>query len=360
MKRIVTAAVAVCLAMLGTVLLAGPASAHHVAVGAAVVCGDAPGTWDVTWTVTNWNDPAPANAAQVVSATRDAVPSGTVFAPGQEREFHESVSSTTALSLRVSIRWANGQTASASGATSGFPACVPALVDATPAAPSVTPATCDADGTLVVPADTPEVRYTQTPAGTGPGSYTVTATATPGHRLVGASSWTPTVPARTTGAACLVDVTPVAPTVVAVGDCDTTGSVTTAVTTGVRYVLTRGDGITGPWEVTASAEPGYVLTPATPAVFSGDLGRSVACETGDEENPAVSVPEVKPPTPEGSVATPAAATAPPVAAPAATTLPATGADASLRALTAAGLGLLLLGAALLVTARRRTRRVSAS
>lgn len=361
MKRTATTALALCLAVLGSVLFAGPASAHHVAVGATVVCGDAPGTWDVTWTVRNWKDPVASNTATVSAASRKVVPVGTTFAADQARSFTETVSATTPLTLTVSLRWANGSTGSATASASSFPACAPVLVDVVPAAPSVTPATCLSDGTLVVPADTDKVRYTQSPAGSGPGTYVVTATAAPGHQLVGTSTWRLTVPDRSSVLDCLVQVRPVAPKVNAAVDCDTPGSLTMARTEGVRYVLTRGNGTTGAWEVTAFAKPGYAIANGARTVFTGNLGRPEACEPlpgapGTPGTPGVNVPG-KPPVSKPPVATGTPTPGTP-GTPVSSTpgLPATGADANLVALSATGLGLLALGAAMIVVTRRRSTR----
>lgn len=72
-------------------------------------------------------------------------------------------------------------------------------------------------------------------------------------------------------------VAPVAPTATPVGACGTYGSVALPTTTGVRYALSAGDGLSGPWTVTASPAAGYQLDPAAPASFSGDLGPYSAC-----------------------------------------------------------------------------------
>lgn len=74
-------------------------------------------------------------------------------------------------------------------------------------------------------------------------------------------------------------VTPVAPTATPVGACGTYGSVAMPDTTGVTYALSEGDGLSGPWTVTASPAAGYQLDPAAPTSFSGDLGAYSACPT---------------------------------------------------------------------------------
>lgn len=75
----------------------------------------------------------------------------------------------------------------------------------TPGTPDVTPPTCTADGTLVLP-DGPEgVRYVVDPAYDGPGEYTVTAVALKGFVLAPAEhdwSWDLTVAPQLTGDQC--------------------------------------------------------------------------------------------------------------------------------------------------------------
>ncbi|WP_418059578.1 sigma-70 family RNA polymerase sigma factor [Pimelobacter simplex] len=72
-------------------------------------------------------------------------------------------------------------------------------------------------------------------------------------------------------------VRPIAP-VAAVGrTCDAVGRLVLPQVTGVRYVLTEGDGRTGDWTVEASPEPGYLLAPGAPTEFHGDLGSALPC-----------------------------------------------------------------------------------
>ena len=81
-------------------------------------------------------------------------------------------------------------------------------VDLTPVtadAASVTPPSCTAAGTLVIPANTAGVTYSVSPAYTAgaTGTFTVTATANAGFVLTGTSQWTLTVAPQLTGAACV-------------------------------------------------------------------------------------------------------------------------------------------------------------
>jgi LPXTG-motif cell wall-anchored protein len=78
---------------------------------------------------------------------------------------------------------------------------------------SATTPTCIAAGALV-PATEPEgVIATQSPAGTGPGNYTITFTPKAGYAIVGAKSQSITVLPKLTGDQCATLVQPVSPTV---------------------------------------------------------------------------------------------------------------------------------------------------
>ena len=76
---------------------------------------------------------------------------------------------------------------------------------ATAAIASITPPSCTAAGTLVIPANTASVTYSVSPAYTAgaTGTFTVTATANAGFVLNGTSQWTLTVAPKLTGAACV-------------------------------------------------------------------------------------------------------------------------------------------------------------
>lgn len=276
MRRIVTMLLAAAMALIGTVLVAGPASAHHSSVSGTIACGPQSGTWVITWRVQNWNDPAATNTATVTSSSRGVVPVGTTFTPNQTKTFTETVSSTSTVSLNVSMRWTNGVTSTNSGSVSGFPTCTESV---TPTAPSVTPPTCDTAGTLQVPAATTKVSYAVSPSYDGPGTYTVTATAKPGYTISGTSTWTVTVDPKKTGEECWKAVTPVAPSVTPIRACDTIGQIEFASTEGIVYELVEGDGTSGPWKVTATPMPGYRFTEGATTEWSGDLGDLMTCAT---------------------------------------------------------------------------------
>ena len=84
-------------------------------------------------------------------------------------------------------------------------ACPPELITVTPQTPDVTPPTCEADGTLVLPTGPEGVKYVVKPAYTGPGEYTITAKALKGYVLVAAEhewAWDLTVAPKLTGTQC--------------------------------------------------------------------------------------------------------------------------------------------------------------
>lgn len=154
----------------------------------------------------------------------------------------------------------------------------------TPTAPTATAPTCDADGSLVVPADTATVTYASVPSGTGPGTYTVTATAAKGYVLDGTSTWTLTVLPKLTGDQCRTVATPVNPTVAPSTTCGVEGTYTIPTTPGIAYLLdgkavTAGSH-TGPASgtVTATALDGYRLADTTWS-FALSLPAAVACPT---------------------------------------------------------------------------------
>lgn len=76
---------------------------------------------------------------------------------------------------------------------------------------------------------------------------------------------------------CLTMATPVEPTVTPITACDTYGSVVPKDTIGVVYTLTKGDGQSGLWEVTATPATGYYFESGPTVVFTGDLGVYTDC-----------------------------------------------------------------------------------
>lgn len=228
----------------------------------------------------------------------------------------------------------------------------PTKVTAT--APTATAPTCYADGTLTVPADTESISYASQPSGTGPGDYTVTATATQGYVIDGTSSWDITVLPMLTGAVCLTTVTPVAPTVAPSAICEVQGTYTIPATTGITYLLdgkvvaagTHGGPASG--LVTATANEGYTLSDAS-WKYQLTVAAPELCPAAVVEPPTGTTTPTEV-TPPAETVTPAET---PAAAEPTAALPKTGASTS--ALAAAGALALLLGLALLAGGTRRPR-----
>ncbi|TAL42676.1 MAG: hypothetical protein EPN91_07810 [Salinibacterium sp.] len=159
----------------------------------------------------------------------------------------------------------------------------------TATAPVFQPATCTdsgdtTDGSYTIPS-TDGVVYSVRLNGAGPyvetaaGTYSapvgtqiqVKAEGDPSWIVLnGTTSWSYTVPAP--DSACLILVTPVAPTVTPVAECGVDGSVVLPTTTGVVYELTFGNGLYGPYTVTATPDDGYKFAGNQIVTFSGDLG----------------------------------------------------------------------------------------
>lgn len=137
--------------------------------------------------------------------------------------------------------------------------CLPDVVHITDE-PHATPPTCDTDGSLVVPANTDAIKWTQDHEGTGPGTYVVSAHTTIGYTFGGdigrgPIDFTVTVLAAGTDLDCRTVVELVNPSATA-GVCDTKTGVDSAPvvkvgdTEGVNYDV---DGLT----VTAHLLDGY-------------------------------------------------------------------------------------------------------
>jgi hypothetical protein len=148
-----------------------------------------------------------------------------------------------------------------------------------PGAPTVTPPTCFAVGSLAIPADTASVTWSVTPAyhagDTGP--FTVTATTTPGHYFDGGATtatYPVTVLDKVTGAACDTVVAPVAPSVVQ-SVCNGPGTNTSATltiptTTGVIYKI-AGSVVSGVLTEVPGTSVTVVATPAAGFKFAGGV-----------------------------------------------------------------------------------------
>jgi hypothetical protein len=107
---VVTLVLAVGFAVVG---IAGAASAHHNTISGTVTCATN-GGWSVTWRVVNSER---INETVTASNRTSAVPVGTTFGPSQVRTFTETVTSKpgSPLTLTLSAKWTNGNTATNSG-----------------------------------------------------------------------------------------------------------------------------------------------------------------------------------------------------------------------------------------------------
>ncbi|MBC7631697.1 hypothetical protein, partial [Aeromicrobium sp.] len=132
------------------------------------------------------------------------------------------------------------------------------------------------------------VKYTFTVGNGITGPWEITATALPGFEFAEGAN---TVFSGDAGdsSVCL------APAVVTSETCDGAESPNPTEIMGIAYDFTVGDGESGPWEITASAKPGYFLVDGANTVFSGNAGDPASCvspgflEKGNEPgiNPAV-------------------------------------------------------------------------
>jgi hypothetical protein len=109
----------------------------------------------------------------------------------------------TDLNVHAQVQDDGSQTSAV--ADRAIPMNITCPVETTAAAASVTPASCTAAGTLVVPADTESVMYSVSPAyvAGAAGNFTVTAAAKAGFVLTGTSAWALTVAAQVTDATCI-------------------------------------------------------------------------------------------------------------------------------------------------------------
>ena len=138
------------------------------------------------------------------------------------------------------------------------------LTPVTALAASVTPPSCTAAGTLVVPEDTASIDYSVDPAYTAgaTGTFTVTATAKAGFVLEGPSEWELTVLPQLTGVVCASSTTAAIASITP-PSCTAAGTLvipanTASVTYSVSPAYTAG--ATGTFTVTATANAGFVLS----------------------------------------------------------------------------------------------------
>ncbi|NRQ51119.1 hypothetical protein [Aeromicrobium stalagmiti] len=142
------------------------------------------------------------------------------------------------------------------------------LTSATAVAPTTIAPTCGADGSLVLPTTT-GVIYSSSPDGTGPGTYTVTASAAVGFVLTNPDyEESVTVLPQVTGAECVIGgLKPATAELPTLSDatCSADGTFTLADTDNVFYADIV---IMGSHYVTAIPAPGYYLTNPLLLVFT--------------------------------------------------------------------------------------------
>ena len=217
MKNLVRVVSAVALICVAIVLPAASASAHTATLTASWSC-QADGTYKVTFTGSTANVPAEGDGHTATLNISNVEPAGsqasgapatvvgnttytfTVIAPGTSK----SVKAT------ANLTWGDGQKASATGVTSPYGDCTKKTAAV---AWTVQPPTCDTDGALVPASQPTGITASQSPSGTGPGTYTITFTAQPGYTNTGIKTQTLTVLPQLTGGYCLTEATPVSPTI---------------------------------------------------------------------------------------------------------------------------------------------------
>lgn len=92
-------------------------------------------------------------------------------------------------------------------------------------------------------------------------------------------SWNYTVPSP---GDCIIEVTPVAPSVTDITECGMYGSVVPQQTTGVVYSFTIGDGTEGAWQVKAVPAQGYKFLGEQVVIYNGNVGTYTDCVTPTE------------------------------------------------------------------------------
>ena len=183
-------------------------------------------------------------------------------------------------------------------------AAAPTSVNA--AAASITPPSCTAAGTLVIPADTASVMYSVSPAYSAgaTGTFTVTATAKAGFVLTGTSQWALTVAPQLTGIACATAATAAAASITP-PSCTAAGTLAIpADTAGVMYSVSPAytAGATGTFTVTATAKAGFVLSGTSQwALTVAPKATDASCVTGGGTLPGNPSTPVRQGTLAGSV-----------------------------------------------------------
>jgi hypothetical protein len=307
-KRTTVLTTALLVGLVGTVVLAGPASAHDNTMNTpTTVCDSATGTYTVTYTGAGDYD-LPSTVTVVSGSVK---PAGTTVAPSSLTvqpvkvkgggysdpfTFVQTGIPGTAKSASISINevWTDGVHVGASATATNLKG--DCTTSSTPAAPSFSDDVCQnyapAGGTYTIPATTGvlyKINGNTVAAGTYPAtdgsSVTITAVAKPGYTLSGTASWTHEFKATPS---CTTQVQPVAPSFtndVCHNYAPAGATYTIPATTGVLYKIngstvdagtypaTDGSSVT----ITAVAKPGYTLTGTT--TFTHEFSSVPTCTT---------------------------------------------------------------------------------
>ncbi len=272
---------------LATLAVAGPASAHQNTITATAACNTTTYTWTVTWKVVNSES---AYTEQITSSNLPAVvpPTTTTLGTSETKTFAQTgVTTPQDITLTLGGKWSDGFTTTNSGSITSAQfvgGCTrPKTTVVVPDFNFVEPSCTTPTGLYTVPVTT-GIAYSQTAGDhvvAAGSSITVTATVTDAtkYTLGTPDHWSHTFNPAPTG--CTTLVTPVQPTVNVITACGTDGSVTWTDTAAIHYSLTKGDGKSGLYEVTAFAQGTNVFAGGVTSVVvkSGDLGTKTTCVT---------------------------------------------------------------------------------
>jgi hypothetical protein len=169
-----------------------------------------------------------------------------------------------------------GQNWTAEGQTILANGCVPEDGLSLEVIPEITTAEVCDGGLRPSPVVKPGLVYEFTEGDGINGPWEITATALDGFEIPGDAQFVFTGDAGDE-ASCLTPAVNVEET------CDGAEAPVPVEIEGVAYEFTVGDGEEGPWEITASAEPGFFLADDVQTVFSGDAGDPLSCLKPEDE-----------------------------------------------------------------------------
>ncbi|MES2170345.1 MAG: hypothetical protein V4479_06430 [Actinomycetota bacterium] len=274
---------------LAVLAVAGPASAHANNITATAACNTTDYTWTVTWSVSNdYGDSETIESTNLASVVPLNTNFGPVGTPTAIQTFQQTgITAAQNITLTLGGHWSDGFHGSDSGTITSAQfvgGCTrPKTIVVVPTFQFTEPSCTSANGSYTVPTTT-GITYSLA-AGTYPAapssSVTVTAAVTDStkYTLGTPDHWSHTFNPASTGCTTIVD--PVTPTVNVITTCGTDGSVTWTDTAAIHYALTKGDGKSGPFEVTAYAQGNNVFADGSTVkvVKTGDLGVKTTCAT---------------------------------------------------------------------------------